>query len=104
MTAGQWVCLLFDTIEEMLTLRFEGLLLLQMWDITVPIMIGVMKIGESVVVRRPFHPDIIDPDLFVRLQVVVNDHSPGAHDSHLSDLSGLEPTALNSRKALLPER
>src|SRR5437016_4318314 len=75
-----------------------------MRDVTIPIMIRVMKIGESVVVRRPFHPDVIDPDFFVRLQVVVNNHSPGAHDSHFSDLSGLEPTALNGSKALLPER
>jgi hypothetical protein len=86
-----------------LALRFQRLLLLDVRDITIPVVIGVVKVGEGIVMRWTLYPHIIDPDFFVGLQIVVNDHSTRAHNGHVTNFSWLKPTALDRSKSLLPE-
>ncbi len=99
----QWLGPLFDAIEEMLAFRFEWLLLLDMRDVAVPVVIRVVEVGKGVVMRRTLHPDIVNADFFVRLQIVVHDHSASAHNGHFANFSRLQPTALDSGKSLVPE-
>ena len=47
-----------------------------------------MELGEGVVMRRTLNPDVVDPDFLVRLQIVVNDHSPRADNCHLTNFAG----------------
>src|SRR4029077_2173175 len=102
--ARQWLAPLFDAIEEMLAFGFQWLLLFDVRDVAVPIVIRVVEVGEGVVMRRALNPDIVDSYFFVRLQIVVHDHAACAHDGHLTNFSGFEPTALDRRKSLMPER
>src|SRR5271166_953186 len=102
-STGQGLGALFDAIEKMLTLGSQWLLLFYVRDVAVPIVIGVVKVGECVVMRRALHPHIIYPNFFVRLQIVVNDHASCTYDGHFANLSGLEPTALGSGKSLVPK-
>jgi hypothetical protein len=63
-----------------------------------------MEVGKSIVVRRTLYPDIVDPDLFVCLQIVVYDHSTCAYDCHITNFPRLEPTALDGGKPFVTER
>src|SRR5271165_3928293 len=87
----------------MLTFGFQRLLLLDVRDVTVSVVIRIMEIGESVVVRRTFNPNVVDADLFVRLQIVIDNHSARTHDGHFTNFPGLKPTALDGGKSLVPE-
>src|SRR5262249_12956468 len=40
---------------------------------------------------------------FMRLQVIVDNHSATTHDRHLSNFSGLEPATLNRGETLVPK-
>ncbi len=100
-TAGQRPPAGLDTFKEMLANCLERFLLLDVRNVAVPIMIGVLKLRECVVVGRPFHPNVVDADFFVRLQVVVYDHSPGPDDRHFPDFPRLEPAALDRGKTLM---
>src|SRR5438105_4965277 len=81
--------------------RLEWFFLLDVRDVTIPIVIGIVKLGEGVIMWRALHPNIIDADFFMRLQVVINNHSPRADDGHLADLPRLEPAALDGGKAFM---
>src|SRR5260221_2077569 len=59
----------------------------------------IVKVGKRIVMRRSLHSNIVDPNLFVRLQVIVNDHPTGTHNGHVSDFSRLEPTTLDRSEA-----
>src|ERR1700722_1323533 len=98
---GQRFGAFLNTIEKMLTFGSQRFLLFDVWDVAVPVVIRIMKVGEGVVVRRALHPHIVNANFFVGLQIVVNNHSPSAYDSHFTNLSGLQPTALNGGKSLL---
>src|SRR5262245_60142367 len=78
----------------MLARHLQGFLLLEVWDVAVPVMVRVLKFSEGVVMRRPFYPGIVDTDFFACSQIVVYDHASGADDSHFANLPRLEPAAL----------
>src|SRR5215469_8893909 len=63
-----------------------------------------MEVSEGVVMWGTLYPHVIDADFFVRLQIVVHDHSACAHNRHFTNFSRLEPTALDTGKTLVPER
>src|SRR4029077_13649016 len=90
-------------INKVLTNRSQRLFLMNVGDVTVPLVIRVLKLGKGIVVRRALHSNVIDFDLFVGLQVVVDDHSARPNNSHLANLSRLEPTALDRGKTLVPK-
>src|SRR5215831_8716840 len=87
----------------MLARQLQRFLLVEVWDVAVPVMIRVLKFSERVIVRRTFYPRIVDVDLFACLQIVIYDHASRADDRHFTDLPRLEPAALNGRKALARE-
>src|SRR6266576_3248646 len=62
-----------------------------------------MKLRKSVVMRRTLHPNIIDPNFFAGLKVVIHNHPACSHDSHFTDFSRLEPAALDRGKTFMPE-
>src|SRR5207248_987605 len=80
------------------------LLLLNMRNVAVAIMIGVVELGKSIVVRRTIDSNVIDSNLLQRLQIIVNDHPPRSYNRHFADFSRLEPTALDSCEFLVAER
>ena len=92
-----------DAVQEVFSLRLEGFCLLEVGDVTISIMVGVMKLGKGVVMGRTINPGIIEPDLFVGLQVIVNNHPTGANNDHLPNLSRFQPTTLNGGKPLVRE-
>src|SRR5688572_21059153 len=63
-----------------------------------------MEIRERVVVRWTLDANVIDPDLLIRLNVVVDDHPLAADDRHLSDLPRLKPATLDRGKFPAAER
>ena len=93
----------FNAIKEMLALQLQGLLLLDVRDVAVPVVIGVLELRERVVVRRPLHPHVVDANLLERLQVIIHDHPARADDGHFTNLSRLEPAALDGGKSLVAE-
>ena len=101
--AGHRLRICLDTINKMPAGQIQRFFLLQMRDITVPVMIGIMKFRERVIVRRSDHPHIVDPDFFVRLQIVVHDHALRANDGHFANLSWFKPAALNRGESLVWE-
>ncbi len=62
-------------------------------------MVGVVELGEGVVVGRAFHPLVENLDLLKRLRVVVDDHPLAPHDDHLAHLVGVEPAAVDGGDA-----
>src|SRR5437868_11334019 len=64
-------------------------------------MIRICEIGKCIVMRRNFHSRIIDLQLFQRLGVVVNNHTPGTHNGHLADLLWIEPAVVNESASVL---
>jgi hypothetical protein len=104
MTAtGDRLRIRFDTINKMATGQIQRFFLLQMRDVAVSVVIGVMKLGEGVVMRRSHDPHIVDADLFMRLQIVVHNHALRPHNGHFADFSWLKPTALNGCESLVWE-
>src|SRR6267142_5495544 len=71
-----------NTIEEMLTLDLQRFLLLDIGHVHIPIVIGIMEVGESVIVRGRFHPRVEDLYLFVLGHIIVDNHSPAADNGH----------------------
>src|ERR1035438_4025921 len=102
-TGGQGGGALTDAVHEMLALRLQGLVLLDVRAVHVAVVIGVMELGEGVVVRRALDADVEDLDLLLGRDVVVDDHALGPDDRHFPDLAGIEPAALDDRGAVLGE-
>src|SRR5438477_3528881 len=73
---------------------------MNMGDVAVPVMIGVLKLRKRVIVRWALHSNIIDFDFLVCLQIVIHDHSARSDNGHLTDFSRLEPTALDGGETL----
>src|SRR6185312_5649433 len=72
-------------------------------DVTVAVMIRVLKFSERVVVRWTFYPRIVNADFLARPQVVIDDHASRTHDCHFTNFPRLEPAALDGCKALTRE-
>src|SRR3984893_8941664 len=68
---------------------------MQVWDVTISIMIRVLKFSERVVVRRTLYPGIVDADFLACSQVVIHDHASRTDNSHFANFPGLEPAALD---------
>jgi hypothetical protein len=65
-------------------LRSECLLRFYLWDGTVSVVIRVVKIDKCVVIRRALDSYIIDPKLFVPLQVVLHNHPARSDHGHFA--------------------
>src|ERR1700730_11627147 len=87
----------------MLALYLQRFLLLNMGDIAVPVMIGVMKLGKGIVMRGAIDSHVVNSNFFQRLQIIVNDHPPRPDDGHFPDLARLQPTTLDGREFLVTE-
>ena len=55
-TATQRLVVVLDAVEEMLANGLERLRLIDMWDEAIPIVVGVLKLGEGIVVRQDARP------------------------------------------------
>src|SRR4051812_46806135 len=101
--AGQRGLSLFDALKKMLAFDLERLFLLYIRDIPVAIMIRIVEFGKCVVMGGPFHAGVVNLNLFERLDVAINDHPLRPDNSHIAHFSGVEPTALYCREAVLAE-
>src|SRR6188768_4179005 len=64
-------------------------------------MIRVLKLSKRIVVRWAVYPHIVDADFFVRLQIVVNDHSPRTNNGHIADFSRFKPATLDRGESVM---
>jgi hypothetical protein len=48
--------------------------------------------------------NVIDPDFFERLQIVINNHSARVYDGHLTNPPWLQPAALNGSESFIAEQ
>ena len=87
----------------MLALKLQRLILFDVRDVGIPIVVGIGKLGKSVIVRRHFHPRIIDFYFLERLRVVINNHSARADHRHLPDFFGIQPAVVNKGATILGE-
>src|ERR1044071_124586 len=94
----------YDAIDEMLRKSAQWLLLVKMRNVAVPVMVRILKFRKTIVMGRPLDSDVVNANLFKRLQVIINDHAAGADDRHLAHFPRFQPTTLNGRETLLPER
>ena len=74
--------------------------LLDMRNMAIAVMVGIVKIGEGIIMRRAFDSHVVNPDFFKRHKIIEHDHFAGAHESHLSDFSWLQPTVLHRRESI----
>src|SRR5690349_16748602 len=58
-------------------------------------MVGVVEIGEGVVVRGTLHVHVVNLDLFLRRDVVINDHAFTADDGDFAYFFRVQPAALD---------
>src|SRR5437867_10246391 len=76
---------------------------MQVWDVTVSVMIRVLKFSERVVVRRTLYPCIVNADFLACPQIVIHDHSSRTDDSHFANLPWLKPAALDGCESFARE-
>src|SRR4029453_7300114 len=77
--------------------------LMEVRDVTVSVMIRVLKFSERVVVGRTFYSGIVNADFLACPQIVIDDHASRTHDRHFANFPRLEPAALDCCKALTRE-
>ena len=58
----------------MLALKFEGFLLLDERGVHISVMIGILELGETIVMRRFLHPRVINLNLSHRNSIIIRDH------------------------------
>src|ERR1051326_9227024 len=87
----------------MLANSLEWLLLVQMRDVAIAIMVGILELGEAVVMGRPLHSHVVNLDFFVGLKVVVNNHSLTSDNGHLTHFARLQPAALDGSETFMAE-
>ena len=75
----------------MLALDLERFLLFEVGDIHVAVVIGILELGERVVMGGALDVTIVDLELLDGLDVVVNDHASGADDGDFAGFTGIEP-------------
>ena len=56
---------MLDALQEVEAFHFERFFLFQIGRGNVAIMVGILKLRESIIVRRPFDAHVEDPDLLV---------------------------------------
>src|SRR5439155_19274298 len=71
--AGRRLHSAFVAIDKMLALYLQRFLLLNVGNIAVPVMIGVMKLGKGMVMRRANDSHVLISSYFQWLQVIDND-------------------------------
>src|SRR6478736_8161653 len=84
-----------NAVEEMSAHLAQRLRLVDAGDVTIAIMIGVLEFAKTVVMGRAFDTRVVNPDLFNRLDIVINQHLAGSDNGHLADFPGFQPTALD---------
>src|ERR1700677_1293301 len=84
----------------MLALRLQRFLLLDIRDVSVAVMIGIMEFRERVVMRRTLYPGVKYPDLFLLRDIVIHNHSLAADNRHLPDFARIQPTAVDDGRAI----
>src|SRR5438552_11391074 len=72
-------------------------------NVTVSIMVRVLKLSERVVMRRTFYSCIVDADFLAGPQIVIHDHASRTDDSHFANFPWLEPAALDGCEAFTRE-
>src|SRR3954463_7731850 len=72
-------------------------------DVTVSVMVGVLKFSERVVMRRTLYACIVDADFLAGPQIVIHDHASRTDDSHFANFPRLEPATLDSCETLTRE-
>src|SRR5258707_15645587 len=72
-------------------------------DVTVSVMVRVLKFCERVVMRRTFYACIVNADLFACPQIIIDDHASRTDDSHFANFPWLEPAALDGCEAFTRE-
>ena len=88
----------------MLALRLEGFLLVKFRNVNIAIMVGILKFGEGISMRRQIYSRVIESNLFQRLKIVIHNHLKRAHNCHRANLPRLKPTALDRRKSITGKR
>src|SRR6267142_792689 len=73
-------------------------------DVTISVVIRVLKFGERVVMRRTFYPCIVNADFLACPQIIIDDHASRTDDSHFANFPWLEPAALDGCEAFTRER
>ena len=84
----------------MLALGFQRLLLFDVGSIDIAIVVGVVKFGKRVVMRRTFDARVIHADFLKGRTVVINNHALAANNGHLAHFSRIKPAAVNDGGAL----
>src|SRR2546426_3969227 len=76
---------------------------MEVWDVTISVVIRVLKFGERVVMRRTFYPCIVNADFLARPQIIIDDHASRTDDSHFANFPWLKPAALDGCEAFTRE-
>src|SRR5437870_6664456 len=77
---------------------------MEVWDVTISVVIRVLKFGERVVMRRTFYPRIVNADFLACPQIIIDDHAARTNDGHFANFSWLEPAVLDGCDAFTRER
>src|SRR5687767_14056649 len=92
-----------DAFGEMAGQSSQRLFLRDVGNVAVAVMVGILELGEGIVMRRALDARVVDADLLDGLEIIIDDHAAGADDGHLPDFARLEPAALDGGEALLAE-
>src|SRR5207237_4352958 len=72
-------------------------------DVTVSVMVRVLKFSERVVMRRTFYSCIVDADFLAGPQIVIHDHATRTDDTPVANFPWLGPAALDRCEAFTRE-
>src|SRR6266498_699580 len=72
-------------------------------DVTISVVIRVLKLGERVVMRRTFYPCIVNADFLACPQIIIDDHPSRTDDGHFANFPWFEPAALDGCEAFTRE-
>src|SRR5437763_14957197 len=64
---------------------------MEIWDVTVSVMVRVLKFSERIVMGRTFYSCIVDADFLAGPQIVIHDHASRTDDRHFATFPLLEP-------------
>src|SRR5206468_11970863 len=77
---------------------------MEIWDVTVSVMVRVLKFSERIVMGRTFYSCIVDADFLAGPQIVIHDHASRTDDSHFANFPWLEQAAQDGCEAFTSER
>src|SRR5436305_12872269 len=72
---------------------------MEIWDVTVSVMVRVLKFSERNVKGRTFYSCIVDADFLAGPQIVLHDLASRTDDGHFAHFPWLEPAAPDGREA-----